>query len=99
MCACGELGWSQRRKQDYAGAQAFLEERLALWQAVGANRGRHCSLLDLGRVVRAQGDIARACALMVESLHLCHQAANQRGIAHCFERTAGLAVTRSARMH
>ncbi|MGH2543524.1 MAG: ATP-binding protein, partial [Ardenticatenaceae bacterium] len=53
---------------DYASAQAFLEESLAIRRELGDQRGVAASLNNLGRVAQEQCDYASARSRFVESL-------------------------------
>jgi hypothetical protein len=87
------LGLAAEAKEEYTRVAELLEESLALFQSIGAARGRHWVLLELGRVVLAQVDSERARVLMGESLRLCREAWTVREIARCLEGLASVAAT------
>jgi non-specific serine/threonine protein kinase len=66
-------GWQAYLAGDDGRARTLLEESLAVFRAVGDTTVRLGYTLDnLGRVLLARGEYARAGALMREALHLAH---------------------------
>jgi tetratricopeptide (TPR) repeat protein len=54
--------------EDLAGAQALLEESLALWRELGDSRGMAVSLSELGRLAFTENNFRAALALNEEAL-------------------------------
>jgi predicted ATPase/transcriptional regulator with XRE-family HTH domain len=73
---------------DHQGATATLEEALALFRNVGGVWGESTMLMNLARVARAEGDLARAIRLHADSLELRREAGV---LADAYEDLVGLA--------
>jgi hypothetical protein len=69
----------------------LCEESLALFRALGEERGVAHNLAYLGGVARATGDLARALALCQEGLALCWQLGERSRIVASIEDLAGVA--------
>jgi DNA-binding CsgD family transcriptional regulator len=83
-------------KEDYERASELLEQSLSIWRALGSIAGPEAALVDLGRVVLAQGDSARARMLMAESRELCRGAWSTRPIVTYLEGLASVAAMSGA---
>jgi predicted ATPase/DNA-binding winged helix-turn-helix (wHTH) protein len=78
--------------QDLAGAAAAFEESVAAARAIGGHSvGEGYGLYWLGRIVRTQGDLARAGAWQREALALFQVAGNVQGMANVLTALGGLA--------
>jgi tetratricopeptide (TPR) repeat protein len=69
------------RQRDYAAADAFEEQSLALWRALGDSTGIARSLTWLAEVALRRGDLTRASTLLAESLALWRVLDNKVGLA------------------
>ncbi|HEU5424594.1 MAG TPA: tetratricopeptide repeat protein, partial [Nitrolancea sp.] len=92
--ACYGLGALAIRQRDYAAADAFYGESLALSRALGDGTGVARALTTLGEVALRRGELARARGLLTESLALKHGLGDAPGVADALN-IAGL-VARDA---
>ncbi len=74
----GTLAWLQG---DFAQAVGPLEESVALWRAIGDQRGLGAALNNLGLALREQADYPRAQVYFEESLALRRAIDDTRGVA------------------
>jgi DNA-binding CsgD family transcriptional regulator len=79
---------------EYDRAVALHEESLALFRALGDERGVALSLLTMGTMAQLQGDLARATAHYDESLALFRALGDTRGIAAALSSLGTLASSR-----
>jgi predicted ATPase/DNA-binding CsgD family transcriptional regulator len=90
--ALKSFGDLARCEQNYAEAQTYYEQSVALLRELGATRDLTSPLQNLGHTCLYLGDVERAYALFSESL-AAHQAQqNMLGMAECLIGFAALAV-------
>jgi tetratricopeptide (TPR) repeat protein len=87
------LGVLAQAEGDYARAEAFTRESLALSRKSGDPWETAIELLHLGMALRSQGRAAEALALHQEGLVLCRDSGDPRGVAWQLERFADLAAS------
>lgn len=76
-------------------AAGLLEEAVEAGRAAGSPRAMGWSLLYLGHIMRARGDLDRAVTLYVESLDQRAVARDRRGLAQCLEALAAVSALRA----
>ena len=90
LTGLGLLRWYQYR--DDTQARALLEESLALQQEIQDRWGIETALLNLGVVLREQGDVARGAAVFEEYLALAQEQDEPRTIAAALLNLGWLAL-------
>ena len=93
--AVNALGNLAADRGDLPAAVSFYEQSLAAWQALGRQDGIICALANLGHVVHARADDARAEALLREGLVLAAESTDRKHIAYILRGLAAVAGTRS----
>jgi tetratricopeptide (TPR) repeat protein len=81
-----------RDREDYAAAQHYFEESLALLRELGANPVSLARCLhNLANVVKVRGDFARARTILQEATQLFRQADDFSGAAWCLNQQGDIA--------
>jgi tetratricopeptide (TPR) repeat protein len=89
----GAVAW---RQGDYAAAQAWHEESLALFRALGDPMGTAMTLVNLGVIATLRNDVATAQARFAESLDRAQAIGSQRERAWGLLGLVGCAARRGA---